>query len=90
MVKGMSRRVVVVESPDRRFFEQAIFVVRDDAMGKGVSSQQLVEEAKRVARNYSSGHRTCVGRFLRNLRPAAYTLLGAGGIGGLWLLTALL
>ena len=27
MVKGISRRVVVVDSPDQRFFEQAIFIV---------------------------------------------------------------
>ena len=34
MVKGISRRVVVVDSPDRRFFEQAIFIVRNDAAGE--------------------------------------------------------
>ena len=28
MVKGISRRVVVLDSPDQRFFEQAIFIVR--------------------------------------------------------------
>ena len=33
MVKGISRRVVVVDSPDQRFFEQAIFIVRNDAGG---------------------------------------------------------
>ena len=31
MVKGISRRVVVVDSPDQRFFEQAIFFVRMEA-----------------------------------------------------------
>ena len=44
MVKGISRRVVVVDSPDQRFFEQAIFIVRNDAAGEGVSSRELVEE----------------------------------------------
>ena len=28
MVKGISRRVVVVDAPEHRFFEQAIFIVR--------------------------------------------------------------
>ena len=42
MVKGISRRIVVVDSPDQRFFEQAIFVVRNDAAGEGVTSQELV------------------------------------------------
>ena len=52
MVKGISRRVVVVDSPDQRFFEQAIFIVRNDAAGEGVTARELVEEARRVARNY--------------------------------------
>ena len=43
MVKGISRRVVVVDSPDRRFFEQAIFIVRNDAAWEGVSSRELVD-----------------------------------------------
>ena len=44
MVKGISRRVVVVDSPDQRFFEQAIFIVRNDAAGEGVTARELVEE----------------------------------------------
>ena len=31
MVKGISRRVVVVDAPEHRFFEQAIFIVRNYA-----------------------------------------------------------
>ena len=53
MVKGISRRVVVIDSPDQRFFEQAIFIVRNDAAGEGITSRELVEEARRVARNYA-------------------------------------
>ena len=54
MVKGISRRVVVVDAPEHRFFEQAIFIVRNDAAGEGVTSRELVEEARRVAHNYAS------------------------------------
>ena len=52
MVKGISRRVVVLDSPDQRFFEQAIFIVRNDAAGEGITSRELVEEARRVAHSY--------------------------------------
>lgn len=38
MVKGISRRVVVVDAPEHRFFEQAIFIVRNDAAGEGITS----------------------------------------------------
>ena len=87
MVKGISRRVVVVESPDRRFFEQAIFIVRNDAAGMGVTSQELVEEARKVARNYAGGAKA--GRRLRDLSPAVYTLMGAAAIGLVWLVASL-
>ncbi len=86
MVKGISRRVVVVESPDPRYFEQAIFIVRNDAAGEGVTARELVEEAKRVARDYAgSGHHSRFSRAWRDLSPAVYTLLGAGSIGLVWL-----
>ena len=89
MVKGISRRVVVVDSPDQRFFEQAIFIVRNDAAGEGVTSKELVEEARRVARNYAGGDHGRFSRVWRELRPAVYTLMGAGGIGLVWLIAAL-
>ena len=89
MVKGISRRVVVVDSPDQRYFEQAIFIVRNDAAGEGVTAQSLVEEAKRVARNYAGGDHGRFSRAWRELTPAVYTLIGAGGIGLVWMLASL-
>ena len=58
MVKGISRRVIVVDSPDPRIFEQAIFILRNDmASGSGgVSSQQLVDQAVRIAKSYARTH----------------------------------
>ena len=88
MVKGISRRVVVVDSPDQRYFEQAIFIVRNDAAGEGVTAQALVEEARRVARNYAGGDHGRFSHAWRELTPAVYTLIGAGGIGLIWLLAA--
>ena len=49
MVKGVSRQVIVVKSPDPRLFEQAIFIVKEDAFGQGVSAEQVLQEARRVA-----------------------------------------
>lgn len=89
MVKGISRRVVVVESPDPQLFEQAIFIVRNDVSQKeGVTPEQLVREACRVARSYTSG--AGGGRTAwRNLPALCYAALGAGAIGVLWLVWAL-
>lgn len=60
MVKGVSRRVIVVKSPDPRVFEEAIFVIRDDFMSHtGLSERQIIKEAQKVADGYIS---KCVGR----------------------------
>ena len=88
MVKGISRRVVVVDSPDQRFFEQAIFIVRNDAGGEGVTARELVEEARRVARGDTGGSR--LSRAWRELNPLVYTLIGAGSIGLVWLIVTLI
>ena len=88
MVKGISRRVVVVDSPDQRFFEQAIFIVRNDAGGEGITARELVEEARRVARGYTGGSR--LSRAWRELNPLVYTLIGAGSIGLVWLIVTLI
>ena len=88
MVKGISRRVVVVDSPDQRFFEQAIFIVRNDAGGEGVTARGQVEEARRVGRGYTGGSR--LSRAWRELNPLVYTLIGAGSIGLVWLIVTLI
>ena len=87
MVKGISRRVVVVEAPDQRFFEQAIFIVRNDVASEGVSARDLVEEARRVARSCAAGDR---GGRRRRFALALYSLMGGGAIGLLWLAVTLL
>ena len=87
MVKGGSKRVVVVDSPDRRFFEQAIFIVRSNAAEEGVTSRELVEEARRVAREYAAGSRR---RTRREVNPLVYTLMGGAIIGLVWAIAALL
>ena len=49
MVKGISRQVIVVHSPDKRLFEQAIFILKDDAIGQeGVTDEALLKEANRL------------------------------------------
>ena len=89
MVKGTSRRVVVVDSPDPHLFEQAIFIVRNDAFGReGVSPQQVVAEAVEVASHYAGGAKR---RFrLSSLPRWLCVLAGAGGISLVWLAAGLL
>jgi len=90
MVKGLSRRVVVLDSPDQRFFEQAIFIVRNDAAGEGVTARELVDEAKRVAKQYAGGNRSRFARAWQDFPPVIYTLIGGASVGVVWLLVTLL
>ncbi len=86
MVKGVSRRVIVVDSPDPRIFEQAIFILPTD--GGGVSSRQLVDQAVRIARSYA---RSQSGARRRPRCPAwLWVVCGAAACGLVWLLITLL
>ncbi|MBQ3491246.1 MAG: hypothetical protein IJA74_01690 [Oscillospiraceae bacterium] len=86
MVKGISRQVIVVHAPDQKLFEQAIFILKDDAVGKeGVTDEMLLKAADRLLR--SSGKRK---KPAFALYGSFWALLGATAIGLAWLLTALI
>ena len=55
MVKGVSRRVVVVRCPETKYFDEAIFMVREEAM-EGMSPEQVLREACKVADEYVREH----------------------------------
>lgn len=50
MVKGISRQVIVVHAPDPKLFEQAIFILKDDAVGEGITDEALLREAQDAIR----------------------------------------
>lgn len=79
--------MIVVESPDPHIFEQAIFILSNDAAGGGVSSQQVVEQAVRIGQELRPHPRAPPRR--RRLTTWMAALLGGGVIGLLWLVLAL-
>ena len=86
LVKGISRRVIVVDSPDPHIFEQAIFIVRNEAAsGGGVTSQQLVDQAVRIAKNYARTHGGNSASVRRSMPAWLWAVLGAAAIGLIWL-----
>ena len=50
MVKGISRQVIVVNSPDPKLFEQAIFILKEDAARNVVTEEALLKEAEQAIR----------------------------------------
>ncbi len=91
MVKGISRQVIVVDSPDPHIFEQAIFILRKDALSEGdsVAAEQVVEQAVRIAKNYARTHGAAPHRKM-SLSPWLAALVGSVAVGLVWLVVCLL
>ena len=87
MVKGMTRRVVVVRPPDKNLFEEAVFFLCDDA-DHGVSSDQIVAEAQSIADNFTRDSFRV--RNLGWLRAALWAVLGAAAASLVWACVLLL
>ena len=52
MVKGITRQVILVKSPDPKLFEEAIFIVKEEALAReGVSADQVIREANHAKKN---------------------------------------
>ena len=78
MVKGVTKQVILVDSPDRQCFEKAIFILRDDS--PTLSEAELLREARELAsRAGPSGKRG------EKLRRFLCALLGAAIVGAAWL-----
>ena len=50
MVKGISKQVIVVDSPEPKLFEQAIFILKED-MGEGITDEALLSIDKEFYKN---------------------------------------
>lgn len=46
MVKGISKQVILVHSPDTQLFEQAIFILKDNP--QEITDEMLLKEARRI------------------------------------------
>ena len=82
MVKGISRQVIVVQSPDKKLFEQAIFILKDDAVG--ITEDALMKEAQRAIRNPKQD-----GKKRLYLYGPAWACAGAALTGIVWVATSL-
>ncbi len=86
MVKGISRQVIVVHAPEPKLFEQAIFILKENAVGEGISDDALLKEAQRAIQE---GEKPGKKRHLY-LYGAVWAAGGALITGLIWLGTALL
>jgi len=85
MVKGISRQVIVVQAPEPKLFEQAIFILKDD-MGEGITDEALLKEAQKAI---SGPDRSARKRHIW-LYGIFWAAAGAVATGIAWLLTVLI
>lgn len=83
MVKGISRQVIVLQSPETKMFEQAIFILKDGS--PSVTDDELLMEADRLIKSPTPGRK----RKLTMYGPV-WACGGAVLTGMLWLLSTLL
>lgn len=86
MVKGISRQVIVVHPPEQKLFEQAIFILKDGAVGQGITDEALLKEAQCAIRSPDKSAR----KRRLYLSGAVWALGGAAVTGLVWLATLLL
>ena len=80
MVKGISRQVIVVHSPEPKMFEQAIFILKDGQ--KGVTDEALLKEAKRLINASAPGKKA------RYTQGPMWAVVGALITGVAWLISS--
>ncbi len=83
MVKGVTRQVILVDPPDKRKFERAIFILRE---GEGERAEDLLLQAQEIAER---SMRTGV-KQRRRLPSLLYLAAGASFTGVIWLVFSLL
>lgn len=85
MVKGVTRQVILVDSPDRQSFEKAIFILRDG--GSELNEEALVREARECAAQALRP----AGRGMRETMLRVLSALGGAALMGLaWLIAGMM
>ena len=84
MVKGISRQVIVVDAPEPKLFEQAIFILKENM--EGVSDEALLKEARQAIHGQDKSSRK---RHIW-LYGAFWATAGALATGAAWIVTILI
>jgi len=88
MIKGLSKRVIVVKCPDRELFEEAIFIIREDVFRQR-SDADVIGQAQRAANDYIKRNLQSRKNIIAKLSPSAYLAAGAAATGMAWLAVSL-
>ncbi|MFI3115933.1 MAG: hypothetical protein R3Y12_07325 [Clostridia bacterium] len=82
MVKGVSKKIVLVQSPDKKLFEQAIFIVSDTL----TDENDVLDKAMQVAEGYLKKQKN----INYSLRYILSGVCGFLSMGLIWFLSAII
>ena len=85
MVKGITKQVIVVNSPHEDIFDQAIFILKDDAVKEGVTDEMLLKSANKLLASASPEKKISIAHY-----GAVWACAGALLTGLAWFLTVLI
>ena len=84
MVKGISKQVILVSPASEEIYEQAIFILKDEAVTKGITDDMLLKQARQAMRTGSAPKRKLW------LYGPVWACGGAVLTGLVWLITVIL
>lgn len=85
VVKGITRQVILVKSPDPRLFEEAIFIVKEEALNReGVTTEQIMREARQAADGYLKKGKAW-NRRMKKIPAPVWGIGGAAGASLAWM-----
>ena len=80
MVKGISKQVIVVDPPEPKLFEQAIFILKENT--PGITDEALLKEAKHLLHTPEGKERPW--------HSAIWAVCGGLAVGIAWLISLIL
>ncbi len=88
MVKGISKRAILVKALPNTMFEEAIFFLKEDIMTDGVDADGLLKEAYAVAARCTDKRKLKISK--RVAQATSFTALGASLVGLIWMLSIII
>ncbi len=93
MVKGITKQVILVKSPDPKLFEEAIFIVKEEALAKeGLDADQVIRQARQAADCYLKGNRNWKRTLQKTSLLSGLLWCATGGVlaSGIWMISMFL
>lgn len=88
MVKGISKRAILVKTLPNTMFEEAIFFLKEDIAADGVDADELLKEACAAAAYCSEKGKKKISK--RFAQATSFTALGASIVGLIWILNIII